>query len=137
MHTHRSPPSRSSGTSTDLAIMRSAVKSFLLVLMMLILPLNAAYAARSAYAHHGEGEALHHSVLHKLVHDHHGQGSHSERQHHHCGFSHTGGVLALIGVVQFANRATPTSYDAPRSVVHLPMPPLRRPDRPKWAAAAT
>lgn len=109
----------------------------LLLIFLFLLPLQASWAAMGAYAHHGEGEQSHHSALHKHQHaDNRSSDTSPDKLHHHCSFSHIGGV-ALPGFFQLNFSSPVESFVSQYHVVRLPQPVSPRPERPNWISAAS
>ncbi len=108
----------------------------LLLVLAFVLPLQALWTAMSAYAHHGEGEETHHSALHKEQHPHeHSSDKSSDKLHHHCSFSHAGGV-ALTGSLQLTFSLPIGSFVSLHHLVRMPAPVSQRPERPNWRVLA-
>jgi hypothetical protein len=106
----------------------------LLLVFIFMLPLQASWAATSAYAHRGEGEENHHSAVHKQHPDKDSSDTNPDKLHHHCSFSHLGGV-AITGSFQLTFSPI-GSFVSPHQLLHLPAPVPQRPERPNWRVLA-
>lgn len=107
-----------------------------LIFILLLLPLQASWAADGAYAHNGEGEQAHHSATHKHQNsDNHSSDTHPDKLNDHCSFSHAGGV-ALTGSSQLNFSSLPMGAVPPHHLARLPAPVPQRPERPNWRVFA-
>jgi hypothetical protein len=139
----------------------ATMRRFVAILLLMLLPLQAIWAAAAPYCQHEDGAASHHLGHHEPEHRHataldapqatdapqamdamhasdHGdqssQGSDAASTHSDCHVCHGGTVLT------HEVRAMPlmaTTAQAAPTVAHgLPVPPTERPERPKWPALA-
>lgn len=126
----------------------TAMRRLVALLLLVLLPLQAVWAAAAPYCQHEGGAASHHIGHHQPEHHHadaaqpspaDGEGHHdgtngAGAEHSDCHVCHGGTVLAHE--VRLAQVMTATTQPAP-SVAHgLPAPPGERPERPKWPALA-
>ena len=115
-------------------------KLVLLVLLMFAIPVQSVWAGMSAYAHHGEGEEVHHAANHQHQHQHkhkHPPDSPDSpgKLHHHCGFSHAGGAVLVAEFGMLPASPAAQAVFAYRAVLH-PTPIPERPERPNWFSAS-
>lgn len=122
------------------------MRRFVALLLLVLLPLQALWAAAAPYCQH-EGDATSVHIGHHQPEHHHadasasssddGDGPHGGTggaEHSDCHVCHGGTVLAhemrVMQVMSTAAQPVPT-------VAHgLPAPPTERPERPKWPALA-
>ena len=116
------------------------MKKLLLLLIVLLVPYQATWAAASAYCEHEHGAAAHHFGHH--THQHHAGNAGSSSTdssgtlHGDCGYCHLGGACAVTVGVDLA--PTPSSVSVAISPPDSSPPSalLERPERPKWAQPA-
>lgn len=129
------------------------MRRFVALFLLVLLPLQAIWAAAAPYCQH-EGEAAsHHIGHHQPEHrhatgadapdahgapvdagDHGDHGDEASSTHSDCHVCHSGTVLVHeVRLVQAMPASTPP---APTLTQGLPAPPTERPERPKWPALA-
>ena len=119
------------------------MRRFVAILLLMLLPLQAIWAAAAPYCQHeGErqGEAASHHIGHHQPEHHHadGEGDHGgsagSAEHSDCHVCHGGVVLSHeVRTVQVLASAT---QPVPPEAHGLTAPPSERPERPKWPALA-
>ena len=114
------------------------IKRFFFVLLMLILPLQAVWAAASAYCQHEQGAATQHLGHHPHPHqnadkDKSGGGPQASF-HADCAFCHLGGVGVVTSSLDTPSSASASPAVSPE-ISFLPSIFLEGPERPKWASA--
>lgn len=124
------------------------MRRFVALLLLVLLPLQAIWAAAAPYCQHEAQAASHHIGHHQPEHAHapavdatdsHGtasdqDGNAASSTHTDCHTCHGGMVLAHeVRPLQVMLAAT---QPVPTSVHGLPAPPAERPDRPSWPALA-
>lgn len=114
-------------------------KVVLLVLLMFAIPVQSVWAGMSAYAHHGEGEEVHHAAGHQHQHKHKhlpdSPDNGSGKLHHHCGFAHSAGVALVADFGMLPGTSSVQAVFAYRAILH-PTPVPQRPERPNWRSAS-
>jgi hypothetical protein len=123
------------------------MRRFVALLLLVLLPLQAVWAAAAPYCQHEGGAASHHIGHHQP--EHHadaaqpssadGEGHHdgtngAGAEHSDCHVCHGGTVLAHE--VRLARVMSTTTQPVPTVAHGLPAPPGERPERPKWPALA-
>ncbi|MBA3903047.1 MAG: hypothetical protein C0522_05125 [Rhodocyclaceae bacterium] len=115
------------------------MKRLFFVLLMLILPLQAVWAAAGVYCQHEQGQAAshfgHHGHQHKASPDKHEQGNPGGKADSDCGYHHASDSKTVLASVDAVVADTSMQF----SYFHLPRYSHRAPDkpeRPKWPAAA-
>jgi hypothetical protein len=114
------------------------VKRLLFVILMLILSLQAVWAAASAYCQHEQGAAVqhfgHHAHQHQASDKSDPSGGPASSFHADCAFCHLGGVGAVPSSLDVP--ASPPAFPAVLAEnTFFPSICLEGPERPKWAAA--
>lgn len=106
---------------------------------MLILPLQAVWAAAGAYCQHEQGQAArhfgHHDHRHKASPDSREQGNPGGKADSDCGYHHASDSKTVLASADAVVAGTSMQL----SCFHLPRYSHRAPDepeRPKWPAAA-
>lgn len=114
------------------------IKRLLFVLLMLILPLQSAWAAASAYCQHEQGTAMqhfgHHAHQHQAADKDKSGGGPQATFHADCAFCHLGCVGVVTSSLDIPSSA-PTSPAVSPEISFLPTIFLEGPERPKWASA--
>lgn len=126
------------------------MRRFVALLLLVLLPLQAIWAAAAPYCQHEAEAASHHIGHHQPEHAHapavdaadatdvHGnpgdQAGDAASTHSDCHTCHGGTVLAHE--VRPLQVMLATTQPAPAAVHGLPAPPTERPDRPSWPALA-
>lgn len=123
------------------------MRRFVALLLLVLLPLQAVWAAAAPYCQHEGGAASQHIGHHQPEHQHatgfdapdgHGapgdQGSDANSTHSDCHVCHSGTVLAHE--VRLVRAMSASMLPVPALTQGLPKPPTERPERPKWAALA-
>ena len=110
------------------------MRRLIAILLLMMLPLQAIWAAAAPYCQH-EGEASgQHIGHHQPEHEDGDQGDDAAGTHSDCHVCHGGTVLAHdLPVMQ----VMPASSEVVPSLAHgLPAPPIERPERPQWPVLA-
>lgn len=123
------------------------MRRFVALLLLVLLPLQAIWAAAAPYCQHEGGAASQHIGHHQPEHQHvtavdaggaHGapgdQGGDVASTHSDCHVCHGGTVLAHE--VRLAQALSATAQPVSTVAQGLPAPPTERPERPKWPALA-
>ncbi len=132
------------------------MRRFVALLLLVLLPLQAVWAAAAPYCQHEGDAASHHIGHHQPEHAHahahttvaeasqddaHGApgepatpGEGAASAHSDCHVCHGGTVLAQE--VRMLQVAAASAQPVPTLVHGLPAPPAERPDRPSWLALA-
>lgn len=114
------------------------LKRLFFILLMLIVPLQATWAAASAYCQHEQGAATqhvgHHAHQHQAADKDKSGGAPQAGFHADCAFCHLGcvGVVASSPDTPSITAASPAVSP---EISFLPSIFLEGPERPKWAAA--
>lgn len=113
------------------------MRRFVALLLLVLLPLQAVWAAAAPYCQH-ESEAQGHHIGHhqpEHAHDTPGDdGGGATSAHTDCHTCHGGTVLAQE--VRMLQVMAASAQPVPTLVHGLPAPPAERPDRPSWLALA-
>ena len=124
------------------------MRRFVALLLLVLLPLQAIWAAAAPYFQHEAEGASHHIGHHQPEHAHapavdatdsHGTpgdpgGDAASGTHTDCHVCHGG--TALAHEVRLSQVVQTTTLPVPTLVAGLPAPPAERPDRPSWPALA-
>lgn len=114
------------------------LRRFFFIILMLILPLQASWAAVGAYCQHEQGSAAqhfgHHAHKHQAAEKEKKSGAPLAGFHADCGSCHIGcaGIVASLPDVP---SSVPASLAFSPEIHFLPSIVLQGPERPKWAAA--
>lgn len=115
------------------------MRKTILLLLALILPLQAAWAAASGYCKHEQGAAVqhvgHHAHTHSAADGDNAAGGSQGNFHGDCAYCHLGAASAVMSQFHLASCAAALPAVAP------PEEPvasacLEGPERPKWSPAA-
>lgn len=128
----------------------SSMRRFVALLLLVLLPLQAVWAAAAPYCQHESDATSPHIGHHQPEHAHAtaadaadaanaadalpAQGGDAPNPHSDCHTCHGGSVLAHeVSPVQVMSATAPP---VPALAQGLPAPPTERPERPKWPALA-
>ena len=116
------------------------MRRFVALLLLVLLPLQAIWAAAAPYCQHEDEAASHHIGHHQPEHQHAtavdagDHGDEASSTHSDCHVCHSGTVL--VHEVRLVQAMSTTTLPVPTLTQGLPAPPTARPERPKWPALA-
>lgn len=113
-------------------------RRFFFIILMLILPLQASWAAAGAYCQHEQDSAAqhfgHHAHKHSAADKDKKSGAPSASFHADCASCHLG-CAGIVTASPDVPSSAPTFLASSPEINFLPSVVLQGPERPKWAAA--